>query len=233
MPLGGSPDLAVGMEACSLLIEQGMQTLGTAETELQRNGPEVTQHKPGGAMHFFNPIGELPGIGHRCRKSDKLHRRRRMNDRFLPDRAALGVVHVVALIEHNGLHIGQGIVMLIGFCVEHVPEDLRGHHHDRSLPVDTEIAGHQTDVLGTELLAEIAQLLIGESFERCGVKDFLAMSHGSMNGVLADQRLAGSRGCSHHHGMSLVQSVDRLQLKIIQRKGKQLRRIRGAPLSGL
>ena len=123
--------------------------------------------------------------------------------------------------------------MLVRLGIQHVPEDLGGHHHDRGVPVDTEITGHQAHVLRSELLPEIPQLLIGESLQRCGVKNFLAMGHGPMDGVLAHKRLARSRGSTHHHGMALVQSVDRLQLKIIQREGKQLCWIGRPPLCGL
>ena len=83
-----------------------------------------------------------------------------MNDRFLPHRAALGVVHVVALIKHHRFNICQRIIRFVRFGVKHVAEDFRGHHHDRSVSVHTEVAGHQTDFLVTELLAKITQLLV-------------------------------------------------------------------------
>ena len=100
------------MESRALIVEERVQTLGTAETELQRHRSEVTEHQTGGAMDPFNPIGELPCIGHRGRQRDELNRWRAMNDRFFPD-ASLGLIHVVALIQHHRLHIRQGIVMLI------------------------------------------------------------------------------------------------------------------------
>ena len=54
-----------------------------------------------------------------------------------------------------------------------------------------------------------------------------------MDGVLTDQGFSRSCGRTDHHGMALVQSVDRLQLKVIQRERKQLRRIRRPSLYGL
>ena len=125
-----TPDLAVGMQSGSSIIQQRMQSLGTAEAELQRHRPIVTEHQGGWTMHLLDPIGELPGIGDRRRQSHQLHRRRAVNDRLLPDRAALGVIHVMALIQHHGFHIRQRVVLFAGFRVEHVAEDLRGHHHD-------------------------------------------------------------------------------------------------------
>ena len=172
------------------IIEQRMQTLGAAEAELQRNGPIVAHHKGGGPMHFLDPVGELTGIGNRGRKGQQLNRGRAVNDGFFPDRAALGVIHVVALIQHHGFNISERIITCIRFGIQHVAEDLCGHHHDRSLSIHTQITGHQTNVLVAKLLPEIAELLIGESLQRSCVKDLLAMGQGAINGVLTHQRFA-------------------------------------------
>ena len=139
--LGGAPHLAVGMEPGALVVEQGVQSLGTAKAEGQRHRPVVTEHQLGGPMHSLYPVGELTGIGHRCRKGHQLNRRRAVNDRLLPDGAALGIVHVVALIEHHRLHALQRVIARIGFRVEHVAEDLGGHHHHLGLPVEAHITG--------------------------------------------------------------------------------------------
>ena len=77
---GSPPHLAVGMQTSACLIQQGMQTLGTAETELQGNRPEITEHQPRGPMHPLNPIRQLTSVGHRGRQRHQLHRRRAVND---------------------------------------------------------------------------------------------------------------------------------------------------------
>ena len=185
------PHLAIGMERRALVIEQGMESLGTAETECQGHGSEIAVHQPGGPMHLLNPVGELTGIGHRGREGHQLHPARTMNDRFLPDSAALGIVHVVALIEHHGLDISQGIIAFaIDLRIQHVAEDLGGHHHDPGLAVEAQVTGEQADIVIAELVAEIAQLLIREGLERGGVKNFLAVGQGPVDGVLPHQRLA-------------------------------------------
>ena len=84
-----------------------------------------------------------------------------MDDRFFPDGASLGIIHVVALIEHDRLHIGKRIVMLIHFGIEHVAEDLGGHHHHSSLTVNAQVTRHQANIFCSKLFAKIAQLLIG------------------------------------------------------------------------
>ena len=174
-------------------------------------------------MDLFDPVGELPGIGHRCRQGHQLHRRRAMNDRLLPDRAALGVVHVMTLIQHHGFHVRQGVVVLIRLGVEHVAEDLCGHHNDGSLTIDAEVSGHQTDVVLAVGLPEIPQFLVGQRLEWRCVEHLLAMGEGPMDGVLPHQGLTGSRGGTHHNRMPLVQRIDGLQLEVIQREGKNRR----------
>ena len=140
--LGRPPDLAVGMKCRALVVEQGVETLGAAEAEGQGYGPEIAMHQTGGAVHLLDPVSQLTRIGYRGRESHQLHPTRAVDDRFLPDGATLGVVHVVAFIEHHGLHISQGIVAIaIDLRVEHVAEDLGGHHHDPSLTVEAQIAG--------------------------------------------------------------------------------------------
>ena len=221
--LGRPPDLAIRMEAGAFVVEQGVEALGAAKAEGQWHRPVIAEHQPGGAMHPLDPVGELPGVGHRGREGHQLHRRRAVDDRFLPDGAALGVVHVMALIEHHRLHVMEGVVGLaIDLRIEHVAEDLGGHHHDAGLAVEAQVAGEQAHVLGAELVAEIAQLLIGEGLERRCVEHLAPMGQGPVNGVLAHQGLAGAGGGAHHHRMADVQGIDRLQLEGIEREGEEL-----------
>jgi hypothetical protein len=111
---------------------------------------------------------------------------------------------------------------MVDLRVEHVAEDLGGHHHDPRLPVEAEVAGEQPHVGVTELVAEVAQLLVGEGLERRCVEHLAAMGQGAVDGVLTHQGLARAGGGAHHHGMALVQGVDRLVLKGIEREGEQL-----------
>ena len=56
-------------------------------------------------------------------------------------------------------------------------------------------------------------------------KHFLSMGERAMNGVFPHQRLARSRGSTHYNRMALVQRFDGLQLEVIQREGKDRRRV--------
>ena len=199
-----------------------METLRAAEAELQRHRPEIAHDEPGRPVDRLDPIGQLPGIGHRRREGHQLDHRRAMNDRFLPDGSALGVVHVVALVEHHGLHVGQGVIALVGLGVEHVSEDLRGHDDDGGLPIHGEVPGHQTDAFRPELLAEVPELLVRERLERRCVEDLLTVGESAVNRVLANQGFARAGGSTHHHRVALVQGLNRLELKVIEAEGKQL-----------
>ena len=84
-----------------------------------------------------------------------------MNDRFFPDGAPLRIIHVVAFIENDRLHIGKRIVMLIHLGIKHVAENLGGHHHHSSLTVNAQVTRHQANIFRSKLFAKIAQLLIG------------------------------------------------------------------------
>ena len=93
----------------------------------------------------------------------------------------------MALIEHHRLHIRQRIVALLCLGVEHVAEDLGGHHHHPGFAIHAQVAGHQADILRTKLLTEITQLLVRQRLQRCGVEDLLTMGNRPVDGVFAHQ----------------------------------------------
>ncbi len=59
------------------------------------------------------------------------------------------------------------------------------------------------------------------------------MGDGPVNGVFTHEGLAGSCRSAHHNGMPLIEGINRLQLEVIQREGKELRRIRRSHTGGL
>ena len=145
-----------------------------------------------------------------------------MNDRFLPHGAALGVVHVMTLIEDDRLDPFEWVVVgMVDLRVEHVAEDLGGHHHHLGLAVEAEIAREQAYPFGAELLAEITQLLVTESLERRCVEHLAPVGQGAVDGVFAHQRLATAGGGAHHHRVALVERVDRLELEVVEGEGEE------------
>ena len=73
LAFGGPPDFAIGMQPRAGLVQQGMQTFGAAEAELQRNRSVVAQHQCGGAMDLLDPVGQLPSIGDSGRQRHQLN----------------------------------------------------------------------------------------------------------------------------------------------------------------
>ena len=67
---------------CNPLALQKLNCSGTGRWSLMTSVVE--------AVDLLNPVGELAGIGDGGRQGNQLHRRRTVNDRFLPDRAPLG-----------------------------------------------------------------------------------------------------------------------------------------------
>ena len=177
-----------------------------------------------GTMHLLNPVRQLLPVGHGGGESQQLHRPWAVDDGFFPDGAPLAVVHVVALIEDHRLHPRQGIVQF-ALAVEHVAEDLRGHHHHRRLPIDGQIPREQPHPLGAELPAKIPQFLVGEGLEGSGVEDPPAMGQGPVDGVFPDEGLTGAGGGAHHQGLALIDGGQGLLLEGIQGEGKQPGRI--------
>ena len=149
------------MDSSPLFIQKWMEPLRTTKTELQRHRTKITEHQTRWTVHLLDPIGELPRIGNGGGQRHQLDRRRTVNDRFFPDGSPLGIIHVMALIEHDRLHIGKRIVMLIRFCIQHVAENLGGHHHHPCLAVNAQVTGHQANIFSPKLFTKIAQLLIG------------------------------------------------------------------------
>lgn len=119
-----------------------------------------------------------------------------VDDCFFPDGAPLLVVHVMAFVQDHRLHLSQGIPtqglrLLPRFhpiaggsslngqrerrAIEHVAEDLGGHHQDRRLPVDGDVAGEQANLFWAELLAKIPELLVGEGLQGRCIENPLAL----------------------------------------------------------
>ena len=222
--LGGTPHLATGMQPVPCPVEEGVQTLGAAKAVVEGNRPVNAVNQGAGTMHLLDPVLQLLSVGHGGGEGKKLHRAWAVDDGFFPDGAPLAVVHVVALIEDHRLHPRQGIVQL-ALAVEHVAEDLRGHHHHRRLPIQGQIPREQTHPFGAERGAKIPQLLVGEGLEGGGVEDPPAMGQCPVDGVFPDQGFAGAGGGAHHQRLALIDGGQGLLLEGIQGEGKQPGRI--------
>ena len=127
----------------------------------------------------------------------------------------------MAFIEDHRLHIFEWVVVVVGLRIQHVAEDLGGHHHDLGFAVEAQVTGEQAHLFGAKLRTKIPQLLVGEGLEGGCVEDLLTMGQGPIDRVLPHQGFTGSRGGTHHHRMPLIEGIDRLQLESIQREGEE------------
>ena len=85
--------------------------------------------------------GQLLGVGDRGRQAHQAHRRRQVDDHLLPHRPAVGVLEEVHLVEDDDAEA----VERRRAAVDHVAEDLGGHHDDRGVAVDGVVAGQEAD----------------------------------------------------------------------------------------
>ena len=110
-----------------------------------------------------------------------------VDDRFFPDCTSLAIVHVVTLIEHHGFDSGEGSTNSADRrTVEHIPKNFGSHHQNRGISIEGDVTRQQTYVVVSKLIAEVAQLLVGEGFEGSGVKDTPPPGKCLMDGVFAD-----------------------------------------------
>ena len=98
----------------------------------------------GRPAHRRDPVGQLLGVRHRGRQAHQPHVGGQVDDHLLPHRAAVGVLEVVHLVEHDERRPSSA-----GDAgVDHVAQHLGGHHHDRRVAVDRVVAGEQADAVG-------------------------------------------------------------------------------------
>ena len=165
-----------------------------------------------GPVHDGDPVGDLLDVGHGGREGHELHVAGGVHDDLLPHRAAPLVAHVVALVED---HVAQ-LVEAAG--VEHVAEDLRGHHQEPPARVDLDVAGEDADDVFAEGPGEVAELLVGEGLQRRGVGQALAGLQGELDGELRHQRLARAGRRGHDDRLPGGDGAGRLHLEIVEGK---------------
>jgi hypothetical protein len=89
------------------------------------------------------------------------------------------VAHVVDFVKDDPGHLAHDL----GAAVEHVAQNLGGHHQAGRARVYGRVAGHQADVL--ELLQQLAVLLVRQRFDGRGVDHALLVAKRHGDGVPA------------------------------------------------
>jgi hypothetical protein len=176
----------------------------------QRNRAVRMRDGHDGAVHETDPVGDLPHVGHGGGERDEGGVARGIHDDLLPHRAPPLVAHVVTLVEHHRLQTRQPA------RVEHVSEDLGGHHQDRGARVHLHVTGEDAHVVGAELAAEVGELLIAERLQRRRVGEAAAVGERTMDGELGHQGLPRPRRRRDDDGLALIDRPDGAQLEIVQ-----------------
>jgi hypothetical protein len=166
----------------------------------------------GGSPHGRDPVGQLLGVRHGGRQAHQPHLGRQVDDDLLPHRAPVGVLEVVHLVEDDVLQPPQGRRR----GVDHVAQDLGGHHHRGGLAVDGVVAGEQPDVGGAVASDQVAVLLVRQRLDGRRVEGLAAGGEGVGHGVLRNHCLARPGGGRHQHRRAGVEGGDGPPLKVVQ-----------------
>ena len=190
---------------------------------LEFDGTLVLDDRRGRAPDRLDPLPQLTGVRHRRRQADEPHVGREADDDLLPDRAPVGVLQVVHLVEDHHVQVVEGGRPRI----EHVAEHLGGHHHNGRVAVDCGVTGEQSHPLGAQPGDEIAVLLVRERLDGRGVEGLATGVEGDVDRRIGDDRLARTRRCSDQDGAAGVELGDRLELETVEREGNGIRRRHG------
>ncbi len=180
--------------------------------ELDR--PSLLDHRLRRSAHGGDPVGQLLGVRHRGRQAHERHVGRQVDHHLLPHRPAVGVLEEVHLVEHHVAKTPQRRRS----CVDHVAEDLGGHHHHGSVSVDGVVTGEEPDPIEAVAADEIRVLLVRQRLDRCRVEGLVPLGQRLGDGVLRHHRLAAAGGRGDEHRPALVERRDRPLLERVERE---------------
>ena len=205
-------DVRVGQEHAVLFDVHRMESPTDQVVMLERYGPFLLDHDARLTAKRPDPFTELLGVGDGRGQTDDADRSREMDQYLFPDGAPVRILQVVDLVHHNPLEPVKRVAPLI----QHVPEHLGGHHHDRCLSVDRVVPGQQSDLLGSVRRDEIAELLVGQGFQRRRVETLAPGGDRVLDRELRNYGLARPRGRRDEDRSPFVQRLDRSKLEPIE-----------------
>jgi hypothetical protein len=179
---------------------------------LQRHGPpHLDDDVEGRGPDLRHPRREVVDVRNRGGEADHPDVLRGVDDRLLPDRAALDVVDVVDLVVDHRADVLEASRIL----EDRVPEHLRGHDQQARARVDGHVAGHDADGVAVDL-PEVAELLVAERLDGRRVDDALVPLERVLDGEVRDEGLPRAGGRRDEHGVALQDRADRLHLKGVE-----------------
>ena len=178
----------------------------------ERHRPVLVDDHRGAAADLGQPVAELLRIADRRGQRHQPHGFRQVDDHLFPDRAAEPVGEIVHLVEHDIAERGQRRRAR----VQHVAQDLGGHHDHRRLAVNAVIAGEQADAVRGVAADQVRVLLVGQGLDRGGVEALPALGQSQVHGELTDHRLARSRRRGEQDPVTGVQRPAGADLEIVE-----------------
>lgn len=139
-----------------------------------------------------------------------------MKNDLLPYRTAESIGQVVHLVHHDE---AEG-VQSTRTRVQHVAQDLGGHHHDRGIAVDRGVAREQSHARLAVLVHEVAVLLVAQCLDGGGVEGALTLAQGEEDSELTHHGLSRTRGGRHEDGSAAFDAGTPCALEVIQRIGQ-------------
>ena len=159
---------------------------------------------------------ELGRVAERRRHQQEL-RLGQLDQRHLPRPTPVGIGVEVELVHHDQADVGVGPL-----AQRHVGQDLGRGGDDRRVGVDRRVTGDHPDVLGTEDLAQVEELLADQRLDRCGVDAALAAGEGRGHRAGRDQALARAGGGGEDDVGARDALQDRLVLGGVHREAARL-----------
>ena len=181
----------------------------------------------GALLEFAHPARKQLGAVDGRREHDEVDFGRQEHDALLPDLAPLGIVDVVHFVKDHGVdivereqrrraHAFRGRAPL----KQQVPQDLGGHDDDVGVRAELDVARHDADAAVSVELLQVVELLVGQGLDGRGIKHSAARTafgERVLDLILADEGLAASGLCSHQDVFVLLNRIDGLFLKGVQR----------------
>ena len=155
-------------------------------------------------------VDEEADVAQRRRHQEELCVRK-LDQWDFPRPSAIGLAVEVELVGDQDADIA---VRTVAKC--EVRDDLGGRADDRSSGVDRGVTGHQADLVGAELRAQIEELLADQCLDRRGVERALAPTSGEVDGAGRHERLPRTCRCGQDDVVTRDQLEQRLLLMRIE-----------------
>ena len=178
----------------------------------QDDGPLALDDHRCVAADRAQPCSKFLRIVDGGREADEADLGRRQDEHFFPHAAPVRILYEVDLVEHDGVQPLEQV----GTGEEHIAQHLGGHDHDGRPRVQRGVAGEQPDVVLSVGGDELAVFLVRQRLERRRVERLAVGAHGTVHGVVRDERLARAGRRRHQDRVAGVERPHRFELELVE-----------------